>query len=381
MKRRIIVDGTTIVPRMDGLTQYILNVVLHLDMVALAEFEVILLLNKKVCSNDWLLRLQKKGISVKYVNIPPIGPARDIKFLIYFLMHKKKSDIFYVCSNQWPIFLKKGVFTIHDLIYERYPAQLGKFKKLKRFYLRLVTKNGLKSASTVIAVSAFTKSEIVRCYPAIRGLEAKIKVVYEGFEHLVHLNTSADIAKPFSKYFFYVGSSRGHKNLSGLLEAISLLRESLPDDYGFVIVGDMSRLNFEQSNLIKSINRFRKVIHVSGWVTDDVLATLFSQATASIFPSFCEGFGIPILESFYLRVPLICSDCTALPEVAGDAAMYFDPSDPKSIAQAITFFLSSADLVKKQMIERGLMRLNHFSWVKAALTVSNEICMEMRKGC
>jgi len=350
---------------MDGLTQYILNVVSNIDINALSHFDVKLILNKGCCPDVYLQKIQSKGINIEFVSIPPIGPLRDFKFGLYILMSKNKNDIFYITSNQWPICLRGGIYTVHDLIYEQYPEQLGKFSWLKTKYLRFVTKKGLNYANKVIAVSNYTKHEILKYYPKIKDLAEKVNVIYEGYEHLIEININRSKQLPFVQYLLYVGSSRGHKNLTGLLKAISLIKSSLPFEWGIVFVGDILWMNKEQTDLIQKINLKRKIIHTTGWLSEADLAGLFCKAAAFVFPSLSEGFGIPILESFYYKIPLICSNQTALPEVAGEAALYFNPNNPEDIGNKILFFIENQERLTKELIDKGTERLKLFGWKKA----------------
>ena len=364
--RRLIIDGTSISIKMDGLSQYILNIVVNLDAKVLENYETRILLNRDCCMDNYLQQFQNKGIILEFVNIPPIGPLRGLKFLLYVWKNKQKTDLFYIPSNQWPLCLNRGIYTIHDLTYEQYPEQLGRFKKLKRFFLRFVTQKGLQKATHIIAVSEQTKSDILRRYSRVKGLSNKIEVIGEGYEHLESIIANDKFEKPFSEYLLYVGSSRGHKNISGLLNAVFLIKNLLPPSWGVVLVGNLSWMNKEQIHLIQKINSERKIIHTTGWLSDADMSGFFRQASAFIFPSLSEGFGIPVLESFYYKIPLICSNQSALPEVAGDAALYFNPNNSQDIGDKILFFIENKDTLSKELTDKGNERLKLFGWEKAA---------------
>jgi hypothetical protein len=164
---------------MDGLTQYILNVVLRLDVSA---FRYTMLVRPGECPSDYQHQLLGRGIALEEVQISPIGPLRDIQFARYLRSHKH-FDAAFIPSNQFPVALRlPAVYVIHDVIYEQFPEQLGRFSRLKRFYLRWVVRMGLRKARQVIAVSNYTKGEVVRCFG--QQFETKIQVIYEGWEHL-----------------------------------------------------------------------------------------------------------------------------------------------------------------------------------------------------
>jgi glycosyltransferase involved in cell wall biosynthesis len=228
---------------MDGLTQYILNVVLRLDV---ANYSYTLLLRPNECPERYLPLLQAKNIRIEEADIAPIGPLRDVQFAFY-LRKNREFDAVLVPSNQYPLALRlPAVYVIHDLIYEQFPEQLGRLGWLKRCYLRFVVRTGLRRAQTIVAVSKYTKSEIVRCYG--KRFQDKIQVIYEGWEHLKNdqNNESARVDIPFEEYILYVGSSRGHKNLSRLVSAMQLYKHKLPENMGLVIVGNQKMFSSDQ---------------------------------------------------------------------------------------------------------------------------------------
>lgn len=369
--KHILIDGTTVSRHIDGLTQYILNVVLRLDMKA-ARYT--LLMREGECPDTYLQQIQARGIAVEMVQIAPIGPLRDWQFARY-LRKRNDFDAILVPSNQYPIALrKKAVYVIHDLIYEEFEEQLGKWSKLKKWYLRKVVAAGLKFAQRVICVSEYTQSEVLRCYGT--QYAEKMEVIYEGWEHLQNpqLKTEKEkIDKPFEEYILYVGSSRGHKNLARLIEAIGKLKTTNDQlkstaHWGVVIVGNTKMFSAEQLTAINQLNAGHKVVELTGWVTDEQLAMYFRGASALIFPSLSEGFGIPVLEAYYYKIPLLLSNRASLPEVAGDAAIYFDAYNAEDIARAIREFIAQDD--HTELIEKQTKRLALYSWQKTANRIS-----------
>lgn len=367
--KHILIDGTTISRHIDGLTQYILNVVLRLDV---SNTRYTLLLRPGECPSNYLKLITEKGIQVEEVNIAPIGPLRDIQFARYLHSHKGYDGVF-VPSNQFPIALKlPSVYVIHDLIYEQFPEQLGSFSRLKRWYLRFVVKIGLRKAQQVVAVSKYTREEIIRCYG--EHFANKIEVIYEGWEHLLN-NTTSLQSKPkgleFGEYILYVGSSRGHKNLARLVAAIKQCHYAMPEGLGFVIVGNTKMFKPEQLQEIEQLNATKKIIHLTGWLSDEELDCYFRHAKALIFPSLSEGFGIPVLEAYFYKIPLLLSNQASLPEVAGDAAIYFNPYDVNDIASKIIDYVQTTD--HKELIEKQDKRLSLYSWKKTAQQIQETI--------
>jgi glycosyltransferase involved in cell wall biosynthesis len=362
-KSIILIDGTSINNKIDGLTQYILNVSYNLGKYHSDKFKFILLVRPNYCTSTWRKKLEQVSIKIIDFDVYPLGPIREFKFWFYLkYKFKLKYDLLYIPSNQYPIFLKGGIYTIHDLIYESFPQQLGKAAIIKRFYLHFCVTLGLKRSNKIIAVSNYTKDQIIK-YFSIEP--SKIDVIYEGWEHLTEYNTTNQhqFIKPFKNYFFYVGSSRGHKNLYNLLLAFQKINDDI--NWGLVISGNMDRLTSKEKALIISINKENEQIKFTGWINDEDLILYFGNANAFVFPSLSEGFGIPILESFYLKIPILCSNNTVFPEIAGNSAIYFDPFDIDSISSVLKDFKNDS-FSKEELISNGTNRLELFSWYNTA---------------
>jgi glycosyltransferase involved in cell wall biosynthesis len=359
MTKHILIDATTVSRHMDGLSQYILNVVSRLPKHEDRQYHVVV--RPGECPETYAAQWVKAGMEVTEAPIDPIGPKREWQYRRW-LRTQRTFDAAFVPSNQYPLALKMpAVYVVHDVIYERFPEQLGKLAPLKRAWLHHNVAKGLQQAAAVVAVSGFTKSEILRFHPTADA--NKIQVVYEGWEHLAVHGGQAPVSLPFRDYILYIGSSRGHKNLQGLLDAVSLAAERLPEGTGLVIAGDDRLLNAAQR---KKIAAFKGKMVTTGWLTQEALNTCYMHAKAVIFPSLCEGFGIPVLEAFWFGKPLLVSNTSSLPEVAGDAALYFDPMKPEQMADVMVHALQMNEPELQRLVQRGKARLQAFSWQKTA---------------
>ena len=362
--RRVLIDGTTISRQIDGLTQYILNVLVHWEIQD--GYSYTLIVRPNACPPPYLQLLEKKGFHIESVNIAPIGPWRDIQFA-YYLSKNRGYDVAFIPSNQFPIALRiPSIYTIHDLICERFPGQLGALSVLKRWYLRMVTKIGLRRAHKVVAVSQYTRDEILRYHG--QEFQEKIDVVHEGWEHLQMTdNVAREFPRdvPYKNYILYVGSSREHKNLGRLIQAIRQCSSLLPADWGFVLVGDKKKLLRKHQQEISKINQERDLIYLTGWMDDACLVNYYRYARALILPSLCEGFGIPVLEAYYYHLPLLLSNQSSLPEVASDAAMFFNPYDVNDMVRTIIELVENP--CRESLITREIERLSSFSWNKSAM--------------
>jgi glycosyltransferase involved in cell wall biosynthesis len=244
-----------------------------------------------------------------------------------------------------PLGKKPFVLTIHDMTHEIYPESFNPGDPTRERKALLA-----RAAARIIAISAATKSDIVRYLDVDPG---KIEVI-----HLANSLTgeSEELAVP-TRYVLYVGGrGRRYKNFADFLLAFAKLASALPDlhlicvspkDFDRAELGLLRRLGLEDRCVSLPAN-------------DRQLAFLYEHASLFVYPSLCEGFGLPILEAFASRCPVALSYTSCLPEIAGEAALYFDPADVSSIERALaTAFFDPASC--QTLIQRGQERLKRFS--------------------
>lgn len=361
----ILIDGTTLSRKTDGLTQYTLSIVLEL-LRNTSNVYTLICRNNEV-PDTYLRKLEEfsEKLHIEYVNISPIGLKRDIQFTIWYKKNKQRFDYLYEPSAQYPLGVKGGVYTIHDILYEEYPEKLGKLSILKKLYLHHVVKRGLKKSSSVVTVSNFTKKEIIKYHG--EKYANKLNVIYEGYEHLKNIEVCNDDNKITEKYFLYIGSSRGHKNLHNLF----LGYEKANISWKLVIVGRMDRLEEKDKDLVQKINQSYEKIIFTGWIEDKKMYELLSKSAAFVFPSKSEGFGIPILESYFFKIPLLCSDIEVFKEITDDACIMFNPFDIDNIARVLTDFSNRTKDENEELIQRQNKQLLKYSWKKAAENIYN----------
>ncbi len=368
MKKIILIDATTVIEKKDGLSQYIISLLDHLPAAAFELFEFSVLINKGIKREALWAVLNTGKFTIVEARISPIGPKRDWDMFWFFRKHKKIFDLFHSTSNQYPLCLKNGIATIHDITFRKYlDSSWWSFKMAPRF-LNKVIKNALHRSAAVIAVSNATKTALTTNYQLNEKLQNKIQVIYEGWEHLAKEDagsTTGEVYPIRGKYLFYVGTTRVHKNMKNLLKAFLIAKEQLPQNIDLIISGNETYLDAADKGIIDHINATRKRIFFTGFVSKNELDHLFKNSDAFIFPSFSEGFGIPVLEAFYFNKPLLCSNATSLPEIAGDAALYFDPNQPSAIADAILYFYNDPTIAET-LAAKGRQQLQLFSWKKTA---------------
>lgn len=241
---------------------------------------------------------------------------------------------------------KPIVATIHDLIPEILQGNLR---------VAACRRQLLNDATRVIAVSENTKRDIMRIYGTN---ESKISVIYHGNiqESSVITERLKDIPWP---YILYVGKRDGYKNFTFFIEAIApLLRQS---ELGLFCTG--TGFNEQERAMLDRLEIGDKVMQ--RFVADSVMPSLFANAVVFVYPSLYEGFGIPILDAFSVGCPVILSDCSCFPEVAGDAALYFSPTDGIALRNNIVNVMNDGTL-RNVLVEKGLRRSRMFSWWKCA---------------
>ncbi|MBC7946411.1 MAG: glycosyltransferase family 4 protein [Chitinophagaceae bacterium] len=237
----------------------------------------------------------------------------------------------------------------------------------------------LANSSAIITISQSVKQEILLKYPSID--ENKIKVVHLGYDctRFYELPTSDSILMRYGlkdlKYILYVGSICENKNIRNIIKSYMI---SDCADWNLVIAGNVLDYNYYcELKCFVSANNLGEKIKFIDYVGYDDLPALYRGSSLFIFPSFYEGFGLPILEAMACGVPVVTSSRHAMPEVAGDAAFLVDPDCVDKIAVAIKEVLTNND-VRNALVTKGLKRVLDFSWEKSAHQVL-KICEEAMK--
>jgi glycosyltransferase involved in cell wall biosynthesis len=284
-----------------------------------------------------------------------------------FSLKKNNIDIFHSPMHVLPILSPKKtktIVTVHDLANFRFPEF---YKSAKQKYLTYMTAKSTKKADHIIAVSKSTKNDLVD----ILGIkESRISVVYNGLNlepKKLSKEQEANITKKLNlpeKYILFVGTKEPRKNISGLLDALIYLWEEKKEKYNLVLVGPKGWL---YNNIDEKTNKYQQIsnVQMTGYLTDTELFTAYKNASLFVYPSFYEGFGLPVLEAMSAGAPVICSNTSSLPEVGGDAAEYIDPYKPKQLANTISTICNDNALQNK-MRTLGFIQAKNFSWQKTA---------------
>ncbi len=300
------------------------------------------------------------------VDAPHYSIKEQTKFLR--VLKREKLDLMHFTHFNSPLLYRgKCITTIHDLTLSFFPG-----KKMNDFLHRtaynLVLKKGVKNAQKIIAVSNNTKKDLMEL---LETPEEKIEVVWNGVgrEFIPAVATELSrkqLAQKFGiekNYLLYTGVWRDHKNILGMLEAVSQLHEHGWDGE-LVITG--------KANPVYAPDIFAKVkelglenvVVFTGLVSDENLRQLYQNARVFVFPSFYEGFGLPPIEAMSCGVPVAASNSSSIPEVCGEGnAEFFDPKNVEEMSSKI-WKVWDDQSVRKRLTENGLKRVWDFSWRK-----------------
>ncbi len=258
----------------------------------------------------------------------------------------------------------KKIVTVYDLFFMDFPTFVhGEARK--NFAKKI--ENSLRRADGILVISQFVKDQIINRFSLN---EDKIKVVYLGvnpdFSNKPSVAQAEIVKNKYdlpSKYILFVGAIEPRKNLVKLIEALGFIHEK-SHDVPLVIVG---KKGMDYQNLIKKIedNNLQSKVLFLDYIPEGDLKVLYHLASCLVFPSLSEGFGLPLVEAMAAECPLVISRAPALPEIAVDAALYFDPEDAEDMASQIITVLVDEDK-RKNLIEKGNRRLGDFSWMQTA---------------
>lgn len=271
-----------------------------------------------------------------------------------------------VFSPYYPIPEKrtfKGILTIHDLIPLRFPDMFTD-SRVNNFFNKDIRKC-VQSIDHIIVDSDSTKKDVIDFYSVD---ENKISVVYlaSSLPQVSHYNTSLiyEKFKLHNPYILSVCTLEPRKNLIRVLKAFEIIQDRYGQELRLVLVGG---LGWKYKELLKEIehHKYKNNILLTGYVSDEELAYLYSKAFMMVYPSLYEGFGLPVLEAMAYGVPVVTSNISSLPEVGGDAVIYCEPYQVESIAHAMEMIIANPSL-KKELSENGKKRSKLFSWEKAA---------------
>ncbi|MDP4184157.1 MAG: glycosyltransferase family 1 protein [Bacteroidota bacterium] len=346
----ILYDYNAFIQNYGGVSRYFCEIIKELSPEVHTEISV--LFSDNVHLHDLKKERMKHLLTSRNFKGKRIVENRINKQFSIYKLNRSKYDIFHHTYFS-PYFLKSLkaplVITVHDMILERYAQHFKEYNAERENKKQLIYKS-----DRIIAVSEHTRKDILELYPVNPD---KISVIYHGW------SAPAPVVKDgeFGRYLLFVGNrSNSYKNFSLFAEAVTPI---LMRDQSLKLICTGSPFTPDEERFLGrlGIQDQAKAMLVS----DTLLYSLYRDALVFVYPSLYEGFGIPILEAFSNNCPVCLSAASCFPEIASDAALYFDPESKESIAQAVEKVIYDPNL-SEMLRKRGSERLKLFSWKRAA---------------
>ena len=338
-----------------GVGNYIINIVSNISKIDKENKYYLCYRFSHIKNKAKILKISQNNFRTKIIQEP-------LNFIFQL-----KIDIFHGMADRMPwSYRARNIVTIHDIgaaiLEDNYASNHFK-DMMKKRYENILQK---KPANIVITVSEFTKKEIVKHYSYP---EDKIRVIYHGIRNIFTPKSEDNISLTKDKYgintdyFIYVGSINIRKNIKRVIEAFKILTEK-NKTITLVLAGDLS---YGHEEILEKINKLNigERVKIIGYLKNEELASLYSGAMALVFPSLYEGFGLPVIEAMACGTPVLTSNISSMPEIAGNAACLVNPEDVSDIAGNLINLAEDKNL-RKALSEKGWERAKYFSWEKAA---------------
>jgi len=344
-----------------GIEIFAQNIINHLPDDPKLEF--ILFTNQKSAE---IFFKHQRNIKIVTKNFSRLNKLNLILYQQWGLLKKlrqEKIDLLFCPSIACPLFYKKKIVSIHDLAIYRLPMESP---WLARCYFQLSLWSAKYFSLGVATVSEFSKREI---QDILRIKETKIIILSEGVPAMATATPEQEkeiLNKFFGdiriNYFIYIGNIRPRKNLPNIVKAWSLFLSKQPN-YQLIIAGKLDKRAQQLQEFIKH-QSLEKQITFTGFLSDREKTVLLQNSRGLIFPSLYEGFGLPVLEAQSLNVPVLTSNYSALPEVAGEGALLVDPENVDDIKNGLEQLAGNEEL-RQKLIRKGAKNSQRYSWQKA----------------
>jgi glycosyltransferase involved in cell wall biosynthesis len=339
-------------------------------------------------TNDYFLmgsRRQRHEFGPLGPNFQSIDVPEEENFPGYLIrtplrLRRHRIDVFHVPHNEAPLFVpSKLIVTIHDCVHLLFPQEgSSRFENYRGY---LYTRNVLRRATHIIAVSASTRQDLIQIFDLP---EDKISVIHNALDGRFTAGHDPEEQKQVLEryqltdpFILYVGQIKPHKNLDRLIEAFAVLRSELGDNKKYrnlklIIIGDaISQHPYLRLTVVRS--GVQQDVRFFGFVPGRVLQVFYEAAVIFASPSLYEGFGLPPLEAMANGTPVVASNTASLPEVLDDAAVLVNPENVFEIARGMKTLLTD-QVLRQRTIERGLKQVRKFSWKTAAERVLATYC-------
>ena len=356
-KIKIGIDGRNLSKPLTGTSRYVLEIVKVFEK---KKIDYIIYLNSNI-NNEF-----KKYINLKKVKIFKKNNFLTRLFFFHFFLPKilleDKIVFFWGMAHDLPFFKSKKIIfilTIFDLVFNKPQFAIS---KINFFREKFLTPLAIRTSDYYITLSKFTKLELIKYFKIDTK---KIFTIPAGFFKIAKSRAKqSNNFKLYQPYILFVGSSSPRKNIKGILHSFANLPEEIKNKYNLLFIGSIKsmekliKFEIKKNKIIKNFFSLQNI-------EDHELSLFYKNAELLIFPSFYEGFGIPIIEAQKNGIPIITSRAASMPEVAGDAALYVNPFNYNQISLQILKILKNKKL-KNQLKNKSLKNYKKFTWENCA---------------
>jgi glycosyltransferase involved in cell wall biosynthesis len=358
-----------------GAGHYAYQLIRHLLEID-KENEYVLFFDFRVREKD-VKKFSRSNVKIKFYPFSDYKkylPGAYSEILGTATLSKEKLDILHTTSPMSRIpstYSGKTIVTIYDLATVKVPDV---FPRMERTKTKMMLSMAIGKADKLIAVSASTKKDICEIFGCSPD---KVQVIYSGFDKRLlerPVSPRMEVLKRYGmeagdRYMLFLGTIEPLKNITRLLQAFADFKKSFTTteknfNYKLMMAGKRGWLANEYKQLVKDLGIEKEVIF-TGYIVGDNLSPLFAQADFFVMPSLYEGFGTTVLEALVTGVPVISSNVSSIPEIAGDAAKLVNPLDTKEITEAMLEFSQNEEL-KDSLREKGKKQAEKFNWEKTA---------------
>jgi glycosyltransferase involved in cell wall biosynthesis len=352
MTSTIFVNGRFLTQPITGVQRYAYELLSHADI----------LLTGPQYHNLRFICLTPPGLTAspnwKNIEIREVGRTRGNLWEQIDLLFHARSGLLFSPANTGPFCVSNQVLTFHDASIFAMPEAYSLFFRAKYWF---ILNSLIHRARLILTDSTFSQKELARY---LKAPAERFLVIPLGGDHLQVIQSDPTVLQRHgltpNSYFLVVANQSRHKNFSCILDAARLVKSKVD----FVAVGGNYRQVFHQKGLVER-EILPSNVQTLGYVNDSELKALYENAIGYIFPSLYEGFGLPILEAMNCGCPVLCSTAASLPEVGGEAVLYFDPHDADNLAAAVEHLLSDPNL-KLALKAKALEHAVRFKWEKTA---------------
>lgn len=275
-----------------------------------------------------------------------------------------KKIYFFANFVRWPLLFSKSIVVIYDLAYLHHPEYLA---ESNRRFMSSRVPDSIRKADHVVAISENTRQELMKAYNIPKN---QTSIVYPAINHSHYKPQPKQIVTKVHEklsikpnYLLFVGTLEPRKNIVGLIEAFVALPNDIKAKHQLVIVGGRG---WKDKTIANSLEQHEQEnINYVGYVSDEDMPAVYSGAALFVYPTYYEGFGMPVLESMACGAPVLCAKNSSLPEVLGSAGVYFDASNTKELTKKMKTLLNNKAKLN-ELSKKGLERAANFSWQKSA---------------